>query len=256
MTISIPKGLCPRNAGLCDGIPSGFCPTCFGCLATWAVRVFTLARRTSCHSPPMPCRTLIRRSLRFHARSHCGVVLGAAIASATLIGALVVGDSVKETLRQRSLQRLAGAWYALAPTDRTFSPRVVIFPSGFTGPLTSPVLLPESPATTLLALPGTASTPVGKARANHVQVFGVDEDFGRFVGALELTHLSNGDIVLNKSLATQLCVQKGEPIILNVLRHSATSLEAAITPRDRQTIKLRLMVTRVWPAESGGDLDL
>src|SRR5258708_19643683 len=65
--------------------------------------------------------TLIRRSLRFHARSHFGVVLGAAIASATLIGALVVGDSGKETLRQRAFQRLAGAWYSLAPGDRFLS---------------------------------------------------------------------------------------------------------------------------------------
>src|SRR5260370_23058316 len=80
-----------------------------------------LAPRTSDLSPQMTFWTLIRRSLRFHARAHIGVVLGAAIASATLIGALVVGDSVKETLRQRALQRLAGAWYALTPADRFFT---------------------------------------------------------------------------------------------------------------------------------------
>ena len=37
--------------------------------------------------------TLIRRSLRFHARAHLGVVLGAAVGSAALVGALVVGSS-------------------------------------------------------------------------------------------------------------------------------------------------------------------
>ena len=41
----------------------------------------------------MTVRTLIQRSLRFHWRAHLGVVLGAAIGSAALIGALIVGVS-------------------------------------------------------------------------------------------------------------------------------------------------------------------
>src|SRR5438132_7577388 len=65
--------------------------------------------------------TLIRRSLRFHARAHFGVVLGAAIGSAALIGALVVGDSVRESLREKALQRLDNAYFALGPPDRVFS---------------------------------------------------------------------------------------------------------------------------------------
>ena len=63
---------------------------------------------------------LIRRSLRFHARSHFGVVLGAAIGSAALIGALIVGDSVRGSLRQRGLERLQQVEYALNTADRFF----------------------------------------------------------------------------------------------------------------------------------------
>src|SRR6266513_390733 len=64
--------------------------------------------------------TLILRSLRFHARSHVGVVLGAAVGSAALIGALVVGDSVRGSLRDLALQRLGEIHYAMAPVDRFF----------------------------------------------------------------------------------------------------------------------------------------
>src|SRR5437588_13111970 len=64
--------------------------------------------------------TLIRRSLRFHRRAHLGVVLGAAVGSAALIGALIVGDSVKETLRDRALARLQNIAYALQTGDRFF----------------------------------------------------------------------------------------------------------------------------------------
>src|ERR1700686_3457353 len=63
---------------------------------------------------------LIRRSLRFPARAHLGWALGAAIGSAALIGALIVGDSVRGSLRQRALSRLGGVWYAMSTRDRFF----------------------------------------------------------------------------------------------------------------------------------------
>src|ERR1043166_5313334 len=68
----------------------------------------------------MTSRTLLRRSLRFHARSHLGVVLGAAIGSAALIGALVVGDSVRESLKEMALSRLGPIHFALSSQDRLF----------------------------------------------------------------------------------------------------------------------------------------
>ena len=73
----------------------------------------------------MTFRTLIRRSLRFHWRSHAGVVIGAAIGSAALVGALVVGDSVKGSLRAKALERLAGTWIAMETGDRFFQGPVV-----------------------------------------------------------------------------------------------------------------------------------
>ena len=64
--------------------------------------------------------TLMRRSLRFHARAHLGVVLGAAIGSAALIGALAVGDSVRESLTDMALSRLGPFHFSLATADRLF----------------------------------------------------------------------------------------------------------------------------------------
>src|SRR4051794_20690597 len=66
----------------------------------------------------MTLRTLIKRSLRFHWRSHLGVVLGAAVGSAALIGALVVGDSVRESLRERALERVGWVDAAMDSGDR------------------------------------------------------------------------------------------------------------------------------------------
>src|SRR5215831_15032155 len=145
--------------------------------------------------------TLIRRSLRFHARAHLGVAIGAAVGSAALIGALVIGDSVRDTLRERALSRLAGTYFALAAQDRTFRSDPIAFnpvsymdPSGTNTSIV--ILMPLLPATSgqesmisrpwstkVLLLPGTASVPSGTARANQIQVYGVDKQFWNFVGA-------------------------------------------------------------------------
>jgi len=68
----------------------------------------------------MTLRTLIARSLRFHWRGHLGVLLGAAVGSAALIGALVVGDSVRLSLRELALQRLGNVQFAMDTGDRHF----------------------------------------------------------------------------------------------------------------------------------------
>ena len=44
-------------------------------------------------------RGLIFRSLRFYARSHLGSLLGVAVAGTVLVGALTVGDCMRESLR-------------------------------------------------------------------------------------------------------------------------------------------------------------
>ena len=65
-------------------------------------------------------RTFILRSLRFHARSHIGTMLGVAVATAVLVGALAVGDSMRESLRELNLQRIGQTDFALPGKDRLF----------------------------------------------------------------------------------------------------------------------------------------
>ena len=50
------------------------------------------------------------RALIHHWRIHVAVIAGAAVASAVLTGALLVGDSVRGSLREMTLQRLGGSF--------------------------------------------------------------------------------------------------------------------------------------------------
>src|SRR5436190_8033531 len=111
-------------------------------------------------------RTFILRSLRFHARSHVGTMLGVAVATAVLVGALAVGDSMRESLRELNLQRIGQIDFALPGKDRLFRAE-----------LAHDISDAQTKAAPVLFLPGTASNPDASARANHVQILGIDERF-------------------------------------------------------------------------------
>ncbi len=129
--------------------------------------------------------TLIRGSLRFHARAHLGVVLGAAVGSAALIGALVVGDSVRQSLLDMALRRLGGIHFALATQDRLFQASLaerldLNWPENRIGddsrPQTYHRVYPGWPHSSALTLPGVVARQDGAARVNRVNVVGVDPD--------------------------------------------------------------------------------
>src|SRR5262245_22163751 len=62
---------------------------------------------------------LITSSLRYHFRIHAAVALGVLVATAVLIGALLVGDSMRGSLRHLTLDRL-GQIEELLVVDRFF----------------------------------------------------------------------------------------------------------------------------------------
>jgi len=241
---------------------------------------------------------LIRRNLRFHSRAHLGVVLGAAIGSAVLIGALVVGDSVRQSLTDMALRRLGGIHFALATQDRIFEDSLAarLWTTGPGNSIrahpTTPAFLDPHPAwrySPALALPGIVARQDGTARANRVNVLAVDAetwpylaDWGRWSlkdwdssepgtwlsldrikmmlgtrGKDLFTQWNSGDVAfINETLARQLNAQEGDEIILRVRKPSALGLDAAITPRNEDTVARRLKVGAILRPGMLGDFSL
>src|SRR3954468_5462840 len=124
----------------------------------------------------MTLKTLIRRSLRFHLRSHLGVIAGVAIGGAALTGALVVGDSVRWTLTQNALSRLGPVHFAMFTGDRLFQARLRerMCAAGRVGAQMSPKPY-VCPMAYGLMLSGVVSRQDGAARANQVTIIGVED---------------------------------------------------------------------------------
>jgi ABC-type antimicrobial peptide transport system permease subunit len=179
-------------------------------------------------------RHLVLRSLRFYATSHLGTLPGVIVAGAVLVGALAVGDSVRESLRDMALARIGRVSFALAATDRFF--RAALADDMRAG-------ISNGLAAAILQLPGTAATPDESARANQVQVLGIDEHFSAL--ALEPSALAfhQPDVVLlNAPLAAQLHVKAGDAIVLRVQKPSLLSLEAPLSPQEDVSTGFRLTV--------------
>lgn len=181
--------------------------------------------------------TLIRRSLTFHARSHIGVLLGAAIGSAALIGALVVGDSVRISLKEMALSRLGKTQLAMASGDRFFRTELE-------GEM-QPQVTEDSGIqfASAIQVQGTANSVDSSARANHVQVLGVAPSFWAFADQPpSFDSIPDGAVVLNQPLAAQLDTAVGDTVLLRVLKPSLLSRDSAITPQDDLAVAMRLEV--------------
>ncbi|HZV33287.1 MAG TPA: ABC transporter permease [Verrucomicrobiae bacterium] len=186
--------------------------------------------------------TLIFRSLRFHARAHLGVLLGAAVGSAALIGALVVGDSVRGSLRDLALARLGRVDTALAANDRLFRAKLAD-DIGATAPA--------------LQLPGIASSQDASARANHVQVLGVDSRFWQLANQPpSFTNLPADSVALNDALAGQLKAKIGDTILLRVQKPSLLSRDAPISPQQDTSVAMRMKVSAIVNDEQFGRFSL
>ncbi len=180
--------------------------------------------------------TLVKRSLGFYARSHAGTLAGAIIASAVLVGALAVGDSVRGSLRAMALARLGSAEYALVANDRIFR-----------GALSENLeATTQREVVSSLVVLGSASAGGGAARANQVNVLGVAEDFWNLAPTpSELGTIESGQVVLNDALARQLKAGVGDSVLFRVPKPSNLSRDAPLSPEEDTSAAMRLKVQAI-----------
>lgn len=180
-------------------------------------------------------------NLRFYARGHLGALLGVTVAGAILTGALAIGDCVRESLRDLALARIGRTTFVLGSGDRFFR---------------SALADDFQPAAAVLALPGTAATPDDSARANHVQILGVDRHFWEMAQTPVSLEIPPESVALNTALARQMRVKAGDTIILHVQKPSLLSQEAPISPREDVSTGMRLTVSAVVPDAQFGRFGL
>jgi ABC-type antimicrobial peptide transport system permease subunit len=195
---------------------------------------------------------LIIVSLVYHWRMHFAVSLGVVAGTAVLTGALLVGDSMRGSLRDLTLDRL-GRIDEVLVTERFFRAELaddLARQPGFDEHFTRAV-----PAILIRASLERAD-PQSPARANQVNLIGCDERFWDLGSGRSDQLPASRQIVLNRPLADRLGAKVGDRIILRLPR--ITSIPAD-NPLGRKTDTVRshgLTVQNIAPAEGLGRFTL
>ncbi len=207
--------------------------------------------------------TLVKRGLAFYWRTHLGVLLGAAVSTTVLVGALVIGDSVRYSLRRFALARLGGVHLALESGDRFFRASTGDGEDGLAEEIGEDR---GAPWAAVLHLAGSAASAGGEARINRLQMLGVDERFLELYGRGEdgtpssLAGLDGppgpGEVDLNERAADRLGVRPGDQVRLSVEKPSAMPRDAALGSEEDASASPWVTVRAVLPDDGVGRFSL
>jgi putative ABC transport system permease protein len=193
---------------------------------------------------------LVPRSLLFHARSHLAVLLSAAAASAIITGALLVGDSVRGSLRERALERLGEVEWALQ-SGRFFREGLAedLAAAGLGGGA-------EAPPVPMILLRGSAVHAENGRRAARVNVIGADGRFRRVMPEWEIEAPSGRRVLLGPNLAAELGAAPGDDVLISFEKASDIPREHALGRREETLGRLRLETAGVIEAKGAALFDL
>lgn len=193
---------------------------------------------------------LLFRTLIYHWRTNLAVLLGVVAGTAVVGGALVVGDSVRGSLRDMTLVRLGRIDHVLT------GPRFVR--EALAAELAD---LPEfrsrfSAAAPAIVLPGSLEKPGPDsihvlARAGNVQLYGVDLRFWDLTDHADVPPPQEDEILLSQRLARQMSVGAGDAVVLSVELPSDIPRDSLLGKRDEAAVQVPLTVKAVLPESSG-----
>ena len=194
-------------------------------------------------------RHLVLRSLVYYWRTNLAVVAGVATAVAVLSGALLVGDSVRESLRALALERLG----------RT---EAAVLSAGFFREQLADDVRADGTlhAVPIVVLPGVVAEQGSRRRVGQVRVYGVDERFWQFHGQTT-EGPGAGEALVSPALARELGFSDeeggGPPVVLvRVQRPSDIPLESLHSRKEDLGRTLRRTVRGVVPRSALGEFSL
>lgn len=186
-------------------------------------------------------------SITWYWRPNLGVLIGTAIATAVLAGALIVGDSVRFSLRNISSKRLGKASYALESGNKFLTAQLSHRVQKATGITTAGVLY----------LPGVLFNPDLQEELTGLQIFGIDDDFWQFAKEPEFVlKLSDGEVAINERVADLLELEIGDRILLRLEQPTDYFGDTPLTSKARRIQTLPVTVASILSDEQLGRFGL
>ena len=176
-----------------------------------------------------------------HWRTNVAVVVGVAAAVSVLSGALLVGHSVRESLRDIAVSRLGRTEHVISSVGF------------FRGALAAEITKSSSDisAAPLIAASGMVTSEKSGRRAADVLVYGVDERFWSFQ-----RQPARSGVLLSPALMSELGTTRADTILVRVQKPSTIPIESLFGRKDDIGRTVRLTVDDVLPSDGLGEFSL
>jgi ABC-type antimicrobial peptide transport system permease subunit len=184
------------------------------------------------------------RSLVHYRRTHAAVAMGVAAAVAVLAGSLLVGASVRESLRTIAGARLGATSVVVAntfPFTESLADRVG-------GRLSAPVA-------PMFTLTGTVAHEPTSRRAGAVNVYAIDDRFFR-LHRVQAATLGQNEVWLSEDLATDLGAKAGDAVVIRLPKPTDIPIDSLHGRRDEAGRSIRLSVAGTLGRAAMGEFSL
>ena len=188
---------------------------------------------------PLSYGRIALRGAWFYRRTQLSVFAGCTVATAVLVGGLLVGDSVSRSLHSFALQRLGKTRIAVHSMGRYFD-------SNLAGRLEQAIPAPIAPVLVLRGTVTKESTGGEPIQVNRVQVIGVNQRFRALCDGPGFS-LDDG-VGVNSKLAAALGVGPGTDVSLRLEKPSLLPRDAPMASRgERLTRRVSTSVSHTIP---------
>lgn len=188
---------------------------------------------------------LVFRSLFYFWRTNLAVMLGVAVATAVIGGALVVGDSVRASLRQMTLTRLGRIDAALTGLRFIRQELASAIGNSSAGSQVAPALVFSA------GLERIGGGDQGSRRAGQVTVYGLDEDGWGLIDHQERALPATNEVILGSRTADALAVKTGDSVTLWLELPTSVPRDTLLGQRDDETAEISLIVAGIAKESSG-----
>ena len=192
---------------------------------------------------------LVLRTLRYHWRTNLAVVFGVAAAVSVLSGALLVGESVRGSLREIAVGRLGRTDHVISSAN--------FFSDGLAARVRDGAGAGVA-AAPLIVTTGFVSHEASGRRASNVLVYGVDERFWTFHrGQSGFRSPSDStDVLISPALAEELGASPTDTLLVRLQKPSAIPVESLFGRKDDAGRTVRLDVGAVLARDQLGEFSL
>lgn len=185
------------------------------------------------------------RSLYYYRKQHMALFLGITVTATVLIGALIVGDSIRFSLKRMVDLRLGKTRFALTSGSRFMD-------AGLATKLNWRLQVPAAP---VLLLKGIVIDPDSGTRINNASIIGMDSAFNTF-NSQSLPVPANNEAIVGQNLATRLGLEVGDELLIRVESAGQIPVNSPFAQEPPPTIAMRHRVIAIATDDQLGRFSL